>query len=106
MPSLSQLLRRLLQRDPDPPRRLPSPDKLVLVARPRGEAEAQLFRDMLEQEGIRSMIRNRDAVSARAGGVGPPWAYELWVLRRDLARSRELIGPDVSLPADAEDDSA
>jgi hypothetical protein len=73
------------------PERLPSPDALVLLARPHGEAEAQLFHDMLEHEGIRSMIRNTDAASARAGGMGPPWAYELWVLRRDLRRAREIL---------------
>lgn len=76
------------------PARLPSPDALVLVARPQGEAEAQLFHDMLEQEGIRSMIKNTDAASARAGGMGPTWAYQLWVLRRDLRRAQEVLGID------------
>ena len=74
------------------PHRLPSPDELVIVVKPNGEAEAQLFRDMLEQEGIRSMIRNNDASSARAGGMGPPWAYDLLVLRKDLRRAREILG--------------
>ncbi|MBI5284814.1 MAG: DUF2007 domain-containing protein [Chloroflexi bacterium] len=88
---------RILQRllggdDAGAPVRLPSPDALVLLTRPQGEAEAQLFRDMLEQEGIRSMLKNRDPVSARDGGMGPPWAYELWVLRRDLLRARDAIG--------------
>ncbi len=74
--------------------RLPSPDDLVLLVEPNGEAEAQLFHDMLEQEGIRSMIRNTDASSARAGGLGPAWAYELHVLRRDARRAREILGLD------------
>ena len=78
----------------DAPERLPSPDELVLLAEPNGEAEAQLFHDMLEQEGIRSMIRNTDASSARAGGLGPVWAYELLVLRKDLHRGREILGLD------------
>jgi len=80
--------------DADAPVRLPSPDELALLAAPNGEAEAQLFHDMLEQQGIRSMIKNRDPVSARAGGMGPPWAYELWVLRRDLLRAREILGTE------------
>ena len=28
---------------------------------------------------------------AQAGGMGPPWAYELWVLRKDLRRARETL---------------
>jgi len=76
------------------PVRLPSPDALVLLARPHGEAEAQLFHDMLEQEGIRSMIKNTDAASARAGGMGPTWAYQLWILRPDLRRAQEVLGID------------
>ena len=73
------------------PSRLPSPDALALVTRPSGEPEAQLFRQILEQNGIRAMVKNRDAASAQAGGMGPPWAYELWVLRKDLRRARETL---------------
>jgi len=95
MSLLSRLTGWILGRDDaDAPVRLPSPDELALLAAPNGEAEAQLFHDMLEQQGIRSMIKNRDPVSARAGGMGPPWAYELWVLRKDLHRGREILGTD------------
>ena len=76
------------------PERLPSPDDVVLLVEPNGEAEAQLFHDMLEQQGVRSMVRNTDAASARAGGMGPVWAYELRVLRKDLRRAREILGLD------------
>jgi putative signal transducing protein len=78
----------------DAPARLPSPDEAVVLVKPNGEAEAQLFHDMLEQEGIRSMVRNTDAASARAGGMGPAWAYELLVLRKDLHRAREILDLD------------
>jgi hypothetical protein len=91
MDILSRIIGRLRGETPGAPQRLPSPDALVLLTRPYGEAQAQLFRDMLEQEGVRSLIKNRDPVSARAGGMGPPWAYELWVLRRDLRRAREIL---------------
>lgn len=90
---LSRLLRRLLpRRDPDAPRRLPSPDEPVLVARPNGEPEAQFMRDVLDQHDIRSMVRNRDALTVQAGGIGPSWAYEVWVMRRDAHRAREVLG--------------
>ncbi len=92
MTLIARIINRILARDPGAPQRLPSPDSLALLTRPEGEPAAELLRGILEQEGVRSMIKNRDAVSARAGGMGPPWAYELWVLRKDLARSREIIG--------------
>jgi hypothetical protein len=92
MTFISRIIDRIIGRDPDAPERLPSPDSLALLTRPEGEPAAELLRGILEQEGVRSMIKNRDAVSARGGGMGPPWAYELWVLRKDLARAREIIG--------------
>ena len=64
----------------------------MLLTRPNGEIDAQLLRQMLAGEGIHAMVKNRDPVSAESGGMGPPWAYELWVLRRDLRRAREIIG--------------
>ena len=95
MSIISDLFRRLgRQSAGDAPSRLPSPDALVLVTRPNGEPEAQLFRQLLEQNGVRAMVKNRDAASAQAGGMGPPWAYELWVLRKDLRRARELLDLD------------
>ena len=81
-----------LRADPDAPARLPSPDELVLLARPEGEPEALMLKEILQSDDIPAMIKNRDAASARGGGWGPPWAYELWVLRRDLRRAREVIG--------------
>ena len=97
MSIISDLLRRLgRQPSQDAPSRLPSPDALVLVTRPNGEPEAQLLRQILEQNGVRAMVKNRDAASAQAGGMGPPWAYELWVLRKDLRRARELLDIDTA----------
>ena len=76
------------------PERLPSPDALVLLTRPQGEPEARLLQGILEDNGIRSMVKNRDAVGVDGGGWGAPWKYELWVLRRDLRRARELLELD------------
>jgi hypothetical protein len=52
-----------------------------------------MLREILATEGIVAMVKNRDAVSTQSGGMGPPWAYELWVLRRDLRRARDVIAP-------------
>ncbi len=91
---ISRLLARFRPDDPDAPARLPSPDELTLLTRPEGEPEALMLQELLERAGIHAMVRNRDAATARGGSWGPPWAYELWVLRRDLRKAREIIGPD------------
>lgn len=96
-------LNRILgRRDPSAPDRLPSPDALVLLASPEGEPEAMILRDILADAGIRALVKNRDAVSVNAGGMGGWWAFEIWVLRRDLARARDIIGA----PADSPDEDA
>ena len=94
MSVISRLLARFRYGDPDAPARLPSHDELTLLARPQGEPEALMLQELLERAGIHAMVRNRDAATARGGSWGPPWAYELWVLRRDLRRAREIIGMD------------
>jgi hypothetical protein len=77
--------------DEDVPQRLPSPDEIVVLARPGGEPEAMMMQEMLAGHGIHALVRNRDAATARGGGWGPPWAYEICVLRRDLRRARTII---------------
>jgi hypothetical protein len=74
------------------PERLPSPDEMVVVARPGGEPAALMMQEMLAQHGIRALVRNRDAAAAR--GVGAPWGAEVCVLRRDLKRAQEVIGDE------------
>lgn len=91
---LNRLLARVFRREaPNAPRRLPRADELALLARPEGELEAQMLRDLLAQQGVQALVKNLDPVSAQSGGMGPPWAYELWVLRRDLRRAKEIIEP-------------
>lgn len=91
-----RIISRLIARaaGADAPERLPSPDDLVLVARPEGEPEALMMQDILKNAGIAAMVRNRDAATARGGGWGPPWAYELIVRRADLRRARDLLDLD------------
>lgn len=78
--------------DAKAPSRLPSPDELVLLARPESEPEALMLRELLDEHGVRAMIKNLDAATAQSGAAGPSWAYELWVLRKDLRRAREALG--------------
>ena len=73
------------------PGRLAPPDELVLIMRPNGEPEAQFLKEMLDENGVRALVKNRDPVSAQSGGMGPAWAYELWVLRKDVPRAGEIL---------------
>ncbi len=90
--SLIDRVARVFLRDAGRPERLPSPDELVLLTRPEGEPEAQFLKEMLDENGVRALVKNRDPVSAQSGGMGPAWAYEIWVLRKDLRRAQEIIG--------------
>jgi putative signal transducing protein len=96
MSILSRIRSRFQRHDPHAPERLPSPDELVVLARPGGEPEALMLQELLAAQGIHALVRNRDAATARGGGWGPAWAYELCVLRRDLRRAREIVGHDDS----------
>jgi hypothetical protein len=91
MSFLSRWFSRLFGNDPDAPERLPSPDELVVLARPEGEPEALMMQDMLKSEGIVAMVRNRDASAARGATWGAPWSYELLVKQADLRRAREIV---------------
>jgi len=66
-------------------------DESVLLAVASSELEAQIWRDALEQEGIRPFIKKR-APLAYLGGDALFATYEVFVLRRDLKRARWVIG--------------
>jgi len=73
---------------------MPDQDKLVLLAVASSEVEATIWRDALEQEGIRPFVRNRDPLAA----VGIPVffdKYDVFVLQRDEKRARWVIGEAV-----------
>jgi hypothetical protein len=88
MSILDRIFRR---REVSEPERLPSPDDLALLTRAENEAEASMFRDTLAASGITAMIKNRDVLTAQTGVMAMPWSQELWVLRKDLRRARELL---------------
>ncbi len=94
MSILSRLLSQFRRDAASAPERLPSPDELVVLARPGGEPEALMLQELLAADGIHALVRNRDGATARGGGWGPSWAYELCVLRRDLRKAQAIIGED------------
>jgi hypothetical protein len=57
-----------------------------------GETEAQMSRDILEDNGIPATVKNTDALSiAYYASTGN--SYDLFVKQSDLERARELLGP-------------
>jgi hypothetical protein len=80
--------------DADRPVQLPSPDELALLTLAESEFEAAMFRDILEQNGITALIKNMDVLTAQSGVMSRPWSQELWVLRKDLRRAREVLELD------------
>lgn len=64
---------------------------IILLAVASSELEASIWRDTLEQEGIRAFIRNRDPLAP----AGMPLffsKYEVFVPARDEKRARWIIG--------------
>ena len=78
----------------EPPAQLPSPDELALLTTAKSEFEATMFRDILEQNGITALIKNLDVLTAQSGVMSRPWSQELWVLRNDLRRARDVLELD------------
>lgn len=74
------------------PERLPSADEVVLLMHAGGEPEALMLRELLGGDNIHALVKNSSALSAYSPGPGPFGGWELWVLRRDLRRARDLLG--------------
>lgn len=70
-------------------------DELVRLATAASEIEANIWRDALEQDGIRTYVRNR-APLAYLGSDAFFATYELFVLASDERRARWVIGEDVA----------
>lgn len=67
-------------------------DRLVKIAVARDEFEASVWKDALEQDGIKPYIKSRDPLTPF--GVAPtlPSAFEVYVLAGDEKRARWVLG--------------
>jgi hypothetical protein len=83
---LRWLVRLLFEDDNEPP----GPEELVLLARAEGEAVAGMWREMLRNQGIESMIKNTNPVAVYVGEYFG--RCEIHVLHRDLERARAVLG--------------
>jgi hypothetical protein len=67
------------------------PDELVRLAIASDEIEANIWRDALEQEGIRPLVRSRSPIASMGGGAIFE-TFEVLVLGRDEKRARWVLG--------------
>ena len=81
------LLRSLSERLFGVPRRQAGEGDLALLGDPASEAEAELWRNILEQWGVRCLIKNTSATAYLRLGD----AYQVWVLHEDLEEASSLI---------------
>ena len=76
-----------------------SGDPIVKLAGALSETEAQMLRDILQDNGVPAMVKNMNflTVAHEAGSLGND--YDLFVRQSDLERARELL----SLQNDSEE---
>ncbi len=86
---------RVLLEDDDSP---PEPGQVVLLGEPDGEAVAGLWQGILEDKGIRCVVKNVNGIAhLRSNAIS---MFEVHVLYRDLGRARELLGLEDDEPED------
>ena len=66
-------------------------DEQVLLGVASSEVEANIWRDALEQEGVRPFVRSRSVLSSLGGGAVFA-EYEVFVMAHDVKRARWIIG--------------
>ncbi|MDP9238938.1 MAG: hypothetical protein M3P30_16345 [Chloroflexota bacterium] len=69
----------------------PAPDELVTVGTANGEGLAGLWRETLEEQGIRSVVKSIGLLPL----YGMP-TFEVQVQYMDLERAQELLGLDTN----------
>jgi hypothetical protein len=78
---------------------MPKSDDIILLAVASSDVEATIWRDALEQEGVRAFVRNRDPL-APMGVPAVFHQFEVFVLARDEKRARWVIGEAAEPAAD------
>jgi hypothetical protein len=68
------------------------PHRLVKIAVARDEVEANVFKDALEQDGIRPYVKSLDPLTPFGVAPSLPASFEVYVLREDEKRARWILG--------------
>ena len=72
-------------------------ESLVMIAVAHDEIEVNVWRDLLEKEGIATFIRSTDPLTSF--GVAPlPGSLQVFVRARDQKRARWLLGDSAENP--------
>ena len=66
-------------------------ESLVMIGVAHDEIEANVWRDLLEQEGIAAFVRSTDPLTS-FGVAPPPGSLQVFVQARDEKRARWLLG--------------
>ena len=70
------------------------PPELVILGIADGDLEANVWIDVLRQQGIPAVIRQNDALRGRFQTAPMPFSTEVLVREQDLERARELLDLD------------
>ncbi|MCI0850065.1 MAG: DUF2007 domain-containing protein [Chloroflexi bacterium] len=71
---------------------LASEDPIVKLVAALTEPEAQMRRELLENEGVAAMVKDV-GIGLSAYGATPPFGFDLFVNRKDAERAAEILGP-------------
>ena len=69
-----------------------SDDPIVKLVAALSEPEAQMRRELLENEGVPAMVKDRGGGLYAIGGV-VPFGSDLFVKQSDVGRAAEILGP-------------
>ncbi len=69
-----------------------SDDPMVRVAAALGEPEAEMWRELLSNNGVPAATKNTDSLSV-AYGASPGNSFDLFVKQSDLELAREVLAP-------------
>ena len=70
------------------------PDPLVKIAVAHDEVEATVWKDALEQDGIKPYVKSLDPLTPLGVAPSLPASFELYVRSADEKRARWILGQD------------
>jgi hypothetical protein len=76
-------------------------DPLAKVASALTEPEAQMWRELLENNGIPAMLKNVNPLSVTQTFPSAFGDFDIYVKQSDLERAEEVLAPLRERPADA-----
>jgi hypothetical protein len=68
------------------------PHRLVKIAVAHDELEANVWKDALEQDGVRPYIKSLDPLTPFGVAPSLPASFEVYVLPQDEKRARWILG--------------